>query len=290
MNYDLLQVLVCVAESKNFREAAESLGVSQASITNKLAQLESNYPSPLFVVEGKKKVLTPFGKGLVEASKKNFFNFELSLKEVERRFIENQSVPLKVGARPEVFSFISKHLPNELTYQFIPMTGPAVAPAILNGEIDFGFTSVVPDSLQLLAKQAFKSSVQLVVHKSLVPNKIQKPLWKNIDFLTQTASLSYGVDGHLLTDLCRFHSLDYTKINVRIIADSWTILKELVSAERGYAVIPSYISLGSDIFIEPIPVSVSKPINFHLLVRTAYKNVSIFKNLLSIQWLQVTTN
>jgi DNA-binding transcriptional LysR family regulator len=284
MEYDLLRVLVQVANSQNFRSAADALGLSQASVTNKLAALEANYSAPIFVLEGKKKILTPFGKALVEAARKSFADFDLSLRDVEHRFVEKQTTPLRIGCRPEIFMRIARHLPDEALYRFVPMSGPKVAPAILAGEIDFGFSAIVPDSLNLLAKKAFKSSVRLVVHKNLISAKMKKPLWKDEDFIINTPALSYGDDGHLLVDLCRARGILLSQLNIRFTTDSWTILRELVLGEKGFAVIPSYIDLGDNVIAEPLPATVCEHLDFQLIIRSAYKDVPLFKQLLKVAW------
>lgn len=284
MEYELIKVLIQVADSQSFRSAADALGLSQASVTNKLAALEANYSAPIFVLEGKKKILTPFGKALVEAARKSFADLDLSLRDVERRFVDKQTTPLRVGCRPEVFMHIAKSLPDDVCYRFVPLSGPAVAPAILAGDIDLGFSAIVPDSLNLLAKKAFKSSVKLVVHKRLVSTKVKLPLWKDDDFLKNTGALSYGDDGHLLVDLCRARGISLSQLNIRFIADSWTILKDLVLAQKGYAIVPNYVDLDGDMIVEPLPTNVCEHLDFHLIIRSAYKDIPLFKQLLKVSW------
>ncbi len=284
MKYELIKVLIQVADSQNFRSAADALGLSQASVTNKLAALEANYSAPVFVLEGKKKILTPFGKALVEAARKSFADLDLSLRDVERRFVEKQTTPLRVGCRPEVFIHIAKALPDDVCYRFVPLSGPEVAPAILAGEIDLGFSAIVPDSLNLLAKKAFKSSVKLVVHKRLVSAKVKLPLWKDDDFLKKNPALSYGDDGHLLVDLCRARGFSLSQLDIRFIADSWTILKDLVLNQKGYAIVPNHVDLDGDVIAESLPANVCQHVDFHLIIRSAYKDIPLFKQLLKVSW------
>ena len=76
VSFDLFKVLIAVAESKNFREAAEKLQISQPAVTFKLRELESTQPLPLFSLEGKRKVLTHFRRSLYELAKKGTSDFE----------------------------------------------------------------------------------------------------------------------------------------------------------------------------------------------------------------------
>ena len=89
-----LKILVEVSRSKNFRDAANSLKLSQASITNNLKALEEQFSTPLFVLEGKRKVLTPFGKAISEVASRNLKKFEFDLTEAERLFSDSSSIPL----------------------------------------------------------------------------------------------------------------------------------------------------------------------------------------------------
>lgn len=285
MKLEDLKVLIAVAENKNFRQAAESLGLSQAAVTYKLAALAGTYTSPLLMNEGKKKILTPFGEALVKTAKKQFHSFELAVNEVERLFTDDISTALRVGCRPEVFSYLAPKLPTKHNYQLIPLPGPAVAPAILAGEIDFGFTHTFPDSPNILAKKAFRSHIRLVCHKKYLPPKsTPADLWKNRDFLAQTPTISYGKEGHLLNRVCGARDLKLTDLNIKFTADSWSVLADLVNAGLGYAIIPDYIPVNPTMIDITIPSSVSENLDFYFLMRSAYRDIELYRQLRKISW------
>ena len=75
-HFELYRVLQAVAESRSFREAAEKLGISQPAVSFKIKELESLQPLPLFRLEGKRKVLTHFGRALCSVAKEETFSFE----------------------------------------------------------------------------------------------------------------------------------------------------------------------------------------------------------------------
>ncbi|MEK6556594.1 MAG: LysR family transcriptional regulator [Bdellovibrionota bacterium] len=284
INIENLKVLIALEQEGSFRNAAQAMGMSQASVTNRLAILESHYKTPLLVLEGKKKVFTPFGRALTEIARTRLSELEISLKDIERLYSQNEAIPLRIGCRPEVFSFVASSLPSTSRYRFIPLTGPEVAPSVLSGIIDIGFSAIIPNSLQLLSKKAFKSNVRLVVHKKLLPKLRKGSLLENRDFLAKTPALSYGDDGHLLVDLCKAKALDLSEINIRFTADSWTILRKLVESEKGYAILPNYVDTNDEVVSEEIPNSICKNIDFHILLRTAFKDVPMFKEILKVKW------
>lgn len=280
---DCLEVLVAVSKDANFRKAAETLKISQASVTNKVSQLEALFASPLFVLEGKRKVLTPFGQALCEVAEKNLKRIDVELSEVDHLYSDASSAPLRIGCRPEVFSFVAKYFPTNLTYHFVPLTGNQVAPALLESDIDIGFTSVVPDSSQLIAKKAFQSEMQLVFHKSL-QMKITEMPWKNKEFMTSTPSISYGDDGHLLLNILKAYDLKLSDLNIKFTANSWTILKDLVEQGLGYSLLPNYVKTKKDVLRFSVPKNIYEPHAFYCLIRTAYREAPLFKNFLKTKW------
>ena len=68
---ELWNVLIAVSESRNFRAAAEKLRISQPAVSFKLKELERHLPLPLFQLEGRRKVLTHFGRALSEVAKRH---------------------------------------------------------------------------------------------------------------------------------------------------------------------------------------------------------------------------
>ena len=285
LSLDLLNLLVVAAKAKNFRDAAKSLGISQATVTNKLRTLDQQLPTQSFVMEGKKKVLTPFGQALVKMAERTLSELELGLKDIERKFFHDSGLPVKVGCRPEVFLAVIEALPKNFQYHFVPLKGSEVGPAVAEGKIDLGFTAIVPDSPLIIARRTFESRVDMIVHRSLATGPA-KDLWKDISFLRETSALMYDHDGHLLSELCRSLNLGMNEIKPAVVADSWMMLSDLVARKQGYALVPSYLQTGKDILRVPVPKSICKPLSFSVLVRQAYKGLPFFKQILIAKWPQ----
>jgi DNA-binding transcriptional LysR family regulator len=282
-SYDDLAVLVAAGESRSFREAAAALKISQASVTNRLQELGRAFSVPLLVTEGNKKVLSPFGRSVAGAAKDAFTRLKRDMGEAERRHGNAVAIPVRVGCRAEVFAFALRSLPREFAYQLVPLKSAEIAPALLDGQIDIGLSPLVPDSLHVLARPAFRSRAELVAHRSLV--KKGKPLrWQSKDFLQSTPALAYREGGHLLGELCERLSLPYPSLQVKAVAESWATLAALAGAGHGYAVLPSYVATAPDVVRVELPADLRLEQSYSLLMRKAYKDVPAFRQILRAKW------
>ena len=60
----LLNSFIVFNESNNITDAATALGITQPALSKQLMLLESILSEPVFLLRGRKKVLTPFGTDL----------------------------------------------------------------------------------------------------------------------------------------------------------------------------------------------------------------------------------
>jgi DNA-binding transcriptional LysR family regulator len=282
-SYDDLAVLVAAGESGSFREAAALLKVSQASVTNRLQELGRSFAVPILLAEGKKKVLSPFGRRVADAAKEAFGQLKLAIEEAERLHGDTTGIPVRIGCRAEVFAYALQFFPPETAYELVALGSADIGPALLHGRIDVGLTPTIPDSLHLLARPAFRSGADLVVHQALLKQG-QRLHWKDASFLKNTPALVYNEQGHLLAELCDRLNLPFSSLAIKAVAESWSTLAGLVGAGRGYAVLPSYVETGPQVRRVPLPGGLGLEQEFSLLLRKAYKDVPIFRQILRSKW------
>src|ERR1700750_444160 len=98
-SFDLLKVLITVAESRNFREAAETLQISQPGVSLKLKDLEAGQPLPIFTLEVKRKVLTHYGRALYELAKEGATTLERRIENLHRVYASPDLLTARIGGR-----------------------------------------------------------------------------------------------------------------------------------------------------------------------------------------------
>lgn len=288
MSFDLLEVLISVAESKNFREAAEKLHLSQPAVSIKLKELQERHPLALFQLEGKRKVLTHYGRALFEVAKNGAQFLERNIEGLHRVYASEKDLVLRIGARPEVFNFVAPYLEFDGKIQFISLTSKESTQKLLGHEIDIAISYSLPDSTEIMAKMLFQSTAHLAVHsrwlkkKALTGKLVENPL-----FLKETPCIFYQQDGHVIRDWVIHLGIDPAELNVRLVVEDWRTVQNLVAQGFGYAVLPEYVG-ASDQGVQRIglPSDILRPYAFYALFEKSLKKVPAFQRVLTFSKLQ----
>ena len=268
MNLELLRTFVTFAKSKNIIDAARQLRVSQPAVTNQLQRLEQSFRHPLFSQQGKKKVLTPFGRALLEETEPLISRMESSLEQVEKRFADPTQLMLRIGARAEVLSRIVQRIRFPGAIQFVPLRTQEAVDQLLSHEIDIAISYLRPDLAYIHSRRIFSDQVQWVCHESLLKKLTAHQASTSLPFLTETPFLAYKKDAPFLKDwlahLGHGDSLDL--IRPRRICEDWNAILKLVEQGEGYSLIPSsLISANPGLKSVPIPSDVLPEMTFYAL-------------------------
>ena len=285
-SFELLRILVAVSESKNLVEAAKKVGLSQPAVTAKLQQLESEVALPLFVREGRRKILTAYGRNLCELTRSEIARFERGFESVNRSYLTARHLTLKVGCRAAVFEHFAEKLLFAGKIEFIPITSHEAVLKLLDHTIDLAISYERPDSGEIIAKKAFDSYSKLVVHRKLARKYLPKQgegerLLRDKLFLTEAPALSYDNENQLLRDVARAAGLGMGDLSVRLVSSQdWRLLQSLVDKGWGYAIVPNYIeSSSSEVLSIRIPSEVRKPLPFYALFHREFLRVPAFKEI-----------
>lgn len=241
VSYDLLKVLIAVAESKNFREAARKLQLSQPGVSVKLKELEAQHPIPLFSIEGKRKVLTHYGRSLYEIAKTNSVLLENDIEFLLRSYAKPEKLVLRVGGRPDVLKYISPHLNFEGCLEFVNLSSSDAVEHLKRHDIDVAISYVLPDSTEFKAKKLFASKMCFCIHEKLLKKQtLDKHFFKNTDFLRTLPYISYRKH---IDDVIRWRelmNLDWSEINRKYSIEDWQTVQNLVDEGKGFAIAPLY--------------------------------------------------
>lgn len=281
--FDLLRVLITVAESANFREAAQKLKITQPGVTLKLRELESQQPLPIFSLEGKRKILTPFGRSLYQVAKKNAGQLERGIEELYRTYASPELLSVRIGGRVEVLDYIAPYLDFPGRIEFVGLSGSDAIAQIQRHTIDIAISYILPDSADLIAKKLFKSKAHFCIHSKLLKRK--KPtldLVKNRDFLRNTPCISFHREGHLIADWASHNGVEFSQLKVKYVAEDWRLVQSAVDRGEGFAILPFYVkSYSPEVERIEIPSTSVKELDYFAIYEPGLKKVDAFKRLLS---------
>lgn len=281
--FDLFQVLIAVAEARNFREAAERLGISQPAVTLKLRQLEETQPLPLFSLEGKRKVLTKFGRTLYELAKTGSQELERSIEDLHRAYSREENLTIRMGGRNEVLEYIAPRLEFTGRIEFHGTSSKEAVELVRRHEIDLAVSYIRPDSAELIAKHLFRSSVSLIVNKRHLGKRALSPeLARDIRFLHETPCVFYTREGHLIREWAKRVRADFEKFNVKYVTEDWRTIQYLVEQGAGYAIVPAYVTVTSpEVQRLELRGQDLDELDFYAIYESSLKKISAFKTLLS---------
>ncbi len=281
---ELLEILVEVADSNSLAEAGAKLNISQPAVSVKLKQLESETPLPLFSVEGKRKVLTHYGRELCRIAKANQNQMAHAFDDLNRQYATAEHLTLKVGSRRELFEAIAETLEFPGRLAFMALSNKAAVESLLANKIDIAISYEIPDSAEIMAKKIRESGCKLVVHRKFVKLKVRDALLLDKEFFLQTPCILYQNDGHLLKDWLMHLKLRIDQLRVKAVSDDWRTIQILVDKGWGYGIVPDYIeSTCRDVISIPIPTAILPKFTFYALFHAHLKKVPAFKKVLEFK-------
>jgi len=168
MDIKQLETFIAIAKYGSFSKAAESLFLTQPTISNHIANLEKELDTSLVNRSNRKISLTPSGKILYDYAKsminlKKDATLELSKfqgKLIGHIEIASSTIPEQY-LLPEILYGFHLQYP-EITYNLIHFDSKEVVEGILKGDIDFGFVGAKSFHKQLEYLQLVEDEILLV--------------------------------------------------------------------------------------------------------------------------------
>ena len=187
LSFRHLRAFVCVARTGSFTKAADKLAMSQPALTLNIHQFEEIVGLPLFTRTTRSVSLTPAGQLLLEQVQILLDRFEKTICDVRKITLQlenhvNVAVLPSVAIRllPNVINNFSKTHPN-ITIQLHDDNGRGVQSQVLNGNADFGISSMWEQHPDLEFTPLVCDRVGLVCRASHPLAKVKKPLsWTDL--------------------------------------------------------------------------------------------------------------
>jgi DNA-binding transcriptional LysR family regulator len=280
--FDLLEVLAVVSESRTFQEAAKTLAISQPAVSFKLKRLQEAVDLPLFTLQGKKKVLTDYGRELATLAKAQIHRAGRDVEDLERRYLTAERLTLRVGCRREMFESVSERLAFPGRIEHFALSNREAIAHLQSHEVDLAISYERPDSAEIIGKKIIESGSVFSVSTKLLPKRARiEDCARDPDFLQNTPCLFYQTNGQLIESWVRSLGLSPDRLRIRFVAQDWRTLQSLVEQGLGYAVLPEYVSRDHpQIQTTPLPAKILKPFQFYAYFRKDLRGIPAFRAIL----------
>ncbi len=192
MDIKQLETFIAIAKYESFSKAAESLFLTQPTVSNHIANLEKELDTSLVNRSNRKIALTPSGKILYDYAKsminlKKDATLELSKfqgKMIGHIEIASSTIPEQYLLPDILYGFHQTY--KEITYNLIHFDSKEVVEGILKGDIDFGFVGAKSFHKQLEYLQLVEDEIVLVT-----PNTQPFASWPEEVSLSEALKHSY---------------------------------------------------------------------------------------------------
>lgn len=262
----LLESFLSFGRSKNLQSAAQELGISQPALTIQLKQLQEYFAKPLYSNEGRRKVLSPFGKILHQAVHDRLG----SINQIIRSAVDANNDPdqalVRLGGRIEILSFIAERLKAPNPTQFISLNTASAVEALLSQTCEFAISRLEQGPSYLYRKKLFENSFQLILPKSwkIRSDRITEDLLNSI---SQKPYLAYSTSDELTRQLFERYKVR-CDLNLHRCIESWPSLLRSAEQDQGWAFAPSIYSCNPDlVHAIDAPTSLIKPVQYYLYYR-----------------------
>jgi DNA-binding transcriptional LysR family regulator len=282
ISFDLLEVLAVVADSRSFQDGARQLKISQPAVSFKLKRLQEQVELPLFTLQGKKKILTAYGRELAEVAKRQLERSDHAVENLERRYLSAEGLTLRVGCRREIFESVSERLAFAGRLEHHALSNLEAVHALGDQTVDLAISYERPDSAEVIGKKIFESGAVFAVHRKLLRKGASlEALARDREFLTQTPCLFYQAGGQLIESWVKSVGLKPEDLRIRCVAQDWRTLAALVDQGLGYAVLPEYVvEENPDVVQFTLPTRIFKRYAFYAYFRKDLRSVPAFREIL----------
>lgn len=282
MPLDLLNTFVTFVREGNVSVAAASLRLSQPAVSTQLKRLEELAPFPLFAMQGKRKVLTHFGRALHDAVAARIEETHRAVEEVSRRYLEPGGMRLRIGARKEVIARVGASLRYEGPIEFVDLGSDAALRALERFEIDVAIVQRRETAGHLVSKKLFSDAPRFVVPKPLCARAPTLRELGSRAFLGAHPCVAYKPDLPYLSAWCEHHGVPATLLRVRRTCDDWPTVVRMVEAGLGFAIAPTSVPVeAACAWTVPVPEGILAPSTFHVLFHADLKSVPAVQELLA---------
>lgn len=264
---NLVSSFLAFSNAKNMIEAAATLGLSQSALTVHLQDFEGYFKMKVFAMEGRKKILTPFGLELRTLFMAKLAHLDNEIDDVNRRFSRPEDISIRISGRTEIINYLAREISLSSHLVFKGGEGQVVVQDLLDKETDFAISNHLEKADNLISKKLFSDEFFIAVPKKWAKghDTLSKELLLQ---LLEKPFLQYKEEDAILARLLSHFKLTTSKKAKVVLAD-WTSLMHLAAREDGWVVAPTRYKnlLTKDLVSMGVPVTILPRTDFYILYR-----------------------
>ena len=276
----LIESFLAAVQGPSLQEAAERLGLTQSALSRQMQLLEELLPHKVFTFEGRKKVLTKYGRTLYDLLMPQFSQTQGLIDQASLLFAEPGKAHIKICGRGELLDSVASQLKFDGRVSFLSMDSAHALNAVLNRECDIGIVYSSVDSPELILKPFFTNRMRIVIPKALLKTKPSKD--DLAAKLQKLPCLLYKMDDPIIEKFLREYELNFKDLNISRIYSNYSALIKMINADQGWSVIPSNMKIDeSDYHVFQLTGRSQDERNFYLCFRRELKDAVWLKDLLN---------
>jgi len=239
----LLRSLLLVADASSIDEAAKTLGITQSALSYQLKRLEEGLPSPIFTSEGRRKVLTHFGRALCDFARGEIARLEQGMEALERAYADPSHLTLRVACRSDRFLQVRSCIEFPGSIEFVAASSDEALASLRLHEVDIAVCHARPDTPGLVARPLFSSGPWVICHTKWLTGRKRGARdpghWaRDPRFLEETPLLTYQQGEAFITRWWRQCGVEPSRARPRLACQDWDALIAWVTQGDGYALVP----------------------------------------------------
>ncbi len=273
----LVSSFLAFARARNMQHAAAHLGLSQPALTSHLKQFEDAFSQDVFSMQGRRKILTDFGKRLFQHLDAKFGNLEDELRQMQTEYQSPEKSQLVFAGRTEVLSLIAGRIdfPGTLIFQFVD--GAQAVENLIHRKADLGISNHLEEAMDLQSKKLFTDHFCILFPRkwNISGRHVSRTL---LEELCQKKFISYKTRDPNLENLLQHYQINGPPRFGKIIAN-WSSIAEMVESGQGWSLVPSlYIANLRHVQSLPLEGNLANETHFYLLYRKELRKLAWFKD------------
>lgn len=278
INLEWLKSFVYFADCGGVESAASKLGITQPAVTQHLSKLNAVLPQSLFERDGKKKILSDYGKEFYRKLSKELRGIDDILRTSRFEGVSEQDSRIRIGINNEIYYRICDKLDFNGQLEVYNTRGSLALQALLKREVDIAVSRSVPDSADVVAVKWFTDTYVLAYPKSW-QKEIDQDGLKEV-LLEKRFILNF--DGKApVQEVLEAIGLPLERLRCGHQLTDWLAVIKLIQDGQGWAVVPSSFEFPPKIQVQTLNSKNIPKTQFFILYHKSVRQFPGFHNLLS---------
>lgn len=262
--YALIASFLAFTEAQNMQRASALLKISQPALTSHLKSFEQYFPQAIFVFEGRRKMLTPFGEKVRQLFKRRFDYLAEDLNLLNEQEQDAKNLWYKIAGRGEILNLLVPTVNCPGTVEFVPVSTENVPQGLRDRKFDIGISYDLSQVDDLHAKKFFtyEYSITIPGRWKIKASKLSQDVMEKLVELPYVSHRPQSENYQTLLDKYQIKKKPYYKK----VFPEWNMLSQLVNSGEGWSILPTYFTRDlKNVDVIQIPTSLIPEVQFYML-------------------------